>query len=159
MQISLRYLKPSLEIYWFTLLRWQGKVSRIYIIFALHGSQLRATRVTCHSQHDLSNSMNSAINWDYIFIFTYCDILRYIAFQQGEHRDSYSISRLSDSSRSRSFLDFQNDDVAEPGAPVRGNGSWLPTLRPTLTKWNIIIKARRRGRKRQWDCSLYRGLP
>lgn len=53
-------------------------------------------------------------------------------------------SRLSDSSRSRSFLDFQNDDndvAVKPGAPVRGNGSWLPTLRPTLTKWNIIIKA------------------
>lgn len=36
--------------------------------------------------------------------------------------------------------------AAESGAPVRGNGSWLPTLRPLLTKWNIIIKVtRRRG--------------
>jgi len=37
----------------------------------------------------------------------------------------------------------------EPGVPVRGNGSWLPTLRPTLTKWNIIIKAAPREGKEE----------
>lgn len=60
------------------------------------------------------------------------------------------------------FLDFWNDNktTIDTGASVRGNGSWLPTLRPTLTKWNIIIKAatRRRGRRRPYDCSLCRGL-
>lgn len=54
MQIPLHYLEPSLEIYRFTLLKWQGKVSHIYVIFTLRGSQLLVTRcrITRHSQHE-----------------------------------------------------------------------------------------------------------
>jgi len=55
MQILLHYLEPSLEIYRFTLFKWQGKVSHIYVIFTLRGSQLLVThyRITRHSQHNL----------------------------------------------------------------------------------------------------------